>query len=170
MKDLPVNILSTRRLANLFPDAEGRPDFDWTGMNSKFNIHVLTWNRGQYCKTFSTAGSGPLECLFNAGYSIFQTYTSCVEKYNNNSTSWTFASGVEPRQVSEGDNFASEPRQTMGNLAGLTLILSDGFTTKELVTSVGVEFVKETEHRATLQSPEKRWISCSGLPRAAAFH
>ena len=87
MKGSPVNILSTRRLSELYPDARGQSDVAGTGIHSRFNTHVLTWNHKKHSKAFSTAGSGLPECLFNTGYSRFQTYTSLVGKYYDDSTS-----------------------------------------------------------------------------------
>jgi len=58
LPDSPVNLLSLRRLAELYPDASGHPDQNGTGMRSGFDNHVLFWNQEQFKKTFITASSG----------------------------------------------------------------------------------------------------------------
>ena len=52
MKDSPVNLLSTRRLAEQFPDEAGRPDRRGTGIMSLFEEHTLFWNHKRFQKTF----------------------------------------------------------------------------------------------------------------------
>ena len=42
--DSPVNLLSLRRLAELYPDATGHTDPNGTGIRSGFDNHVLFWN------------------------------------------------------------------------------------------------------------------------------
>ena len=154
MKDSPVNILSTRRLAEQFPDVKGQPGVVGTSIHSKFNTHVLTWNRKKYCKSFSTACSDLPKCLFNTGYSRFQTYTSCVGKLYNDPPSQAFASGVKPSKLFEGETVTSKPKRIVGDLEGLTCILNDGSKAKELVTFKGVAFVDKTEQHCKVQQKD----------------
>jgi hypothetical protein len=69
VNDLPnslVNILLLWQLAELYPDVSDHPDWYGTGIRSFFDDHVLFWNYNQFKKTFMTALSGLLECLFNS--------------------------------------------------------------------------------------------------------
>ena len=49
--DSPVNLLSTRRLAEKFIDETGNPD-EQTRIESRYSTHVLTWSFGNFKKTF----------------------------------------------------------------------------------------------------------------------
>ena len=44
LPDSPVNLLSLRRLAKLYPDATGHPDRNGTGIRSGVDNHILFWN------------------------------------------------------------------------------------------------------------------------------
>ncbi len=63
----PVNLLSTRQLAEKFLDANGNLDEE-TCIKSRYLTHVLTWSFGQFKKTFSTPLSGLPEVLFDKGF------------------------------------------------------------------------------------------------------
>ena len=43
LPDSPVNILSLRRLAELYPDDSGHPDRSGTGITSGYEKHTLYW-------------------------------------------------------------------------------------------------------------------------------
>ena len=77
LPDSPVNLLSTRRLAEKFLDSEGNPDEE-TNITSRYSSHVLTWNHGRYHKTFPTPVSGLPELLFDEGFGNFDSYCSEV--------------------------------------------------------------------------------------------
>jgi hypothetical protein len=62
--DLPVNLLSTRQLAEKFINAHGNPDKQ-TRIELRYSTHVLTWSFGNYKKTFPTPLSGLPELLFD---------------------------------------------------------------------------------------------------------
>ena len=47
-----------------------------------------------------------------------------------------------------------KPERTVEDLEGLTLILNDGSTTKELVTFKGVEFVNGTQQHCKVQQQD----------------
>ena len=51
MDSSPVNIFSTRRLAEHFPDEKGNPDRSGTGITSLFDEHTLMWNQKKFTKT-----------------------------------------------------------------------------------------------------------------------
>ena len=76
--DSPVNLLSTRRLAEKFLDEDGNPDED-TRIESRYSTHCLTWCFGQFKKTFPTPVSGLPELIFDEGFQAFQSYCSQVE-------------------------------------------------------------------------------------------
>ena len=69
----PVSLLSTRRLAEKFLNADRNPDKD-TAINSKYSTHKLTWCFGKYTKTFPTPVSGLPELLFNEGFHAFESF------------------------------------------------------------------------------------------------
>ena len=69
----PVNLLSTRHLAEKFLDADGNPDKE-TRIESRYSTHVLTWSFGQFKKTFPTPVSGLPELLFNEGARQWQVW------------------------------------------------------------------------------------------------
>ena len=48
MPHSPVNMLSTRKLAEQFPNANGDPDRKGTGVMSTFDEHILFWNNRQH--------------------------------------------------------------------------------------------------------------------------
>ena len=98
----------------------------WDGNPFKIQYSRTNLEPWEAQEDFSTAGSGLPECLFNTGYSRFQTYTSRVGKYYDNSTSWAFTSSIEPSQVSEGDTVTYKSERNVGDWEGLTLILNDG--------------------------------------------
>jgi hypothetical protein len=64
----PVNILSLCCLAELYPNEDGQPDEDGTGICSGYASHTMYWDKAQFSKTFQTALSGLPECLFSSGY------------------------------------------------------------------------------------------------------
>ena len=65
--EFPVNLLSTRRLAEKFLDKDGNPDEE-TNIQSKYSSHMLTWARRQFTRTFPTPVSGLPELLFDEGF------------------------------------------------------------------------------------------------------
>ncbi len=87
-----VNLLSLRRLAELYPDSAGYPDKTGTGIRSGFDSHTMFWDQEKYKKTFCTASLGLPECLFDLGYSKLELFSTTVSKYYNNTINWAFAS------------------------------------------------------------------------------
>ena len=80
LPDSPVNILSLRRLAELYPDAAGHPDRTGTGISSGYDRHILSWDNARFSKTFPTASSGLPECLFSSGYSKLDAFSTMISK------------------------------------------------------------------------------------------
>ncbi len=75
----PVNILSTRRLAEKFLDANGNPDEE-TCIKSRYLTHVLTWSFGQFKKTFPTPVAGLPELLFDERFHRYKSF--CMQAYS----------------------------------------------------------------------------------------
>jgi len=92
LPDSLVNLLSLRRLAELYPDATGHPDQNGTGIRSGFDNHVLFWNREQFKKTFITASLGLPECLFNSGYSRLEAFSTILSRFYDDKICWALAS------------------------------------------------------------------------------
>jgi len=111
LPDSPVNLLSLRQLAELYPDATGHPDRNGTGIQSGFDNHVLFWNREQFKKTFRTASSGLPECLFNSGYSRsrLEAFSTILSSFYNDKICWALASKEKINELAnlddnDGDN------------------------------------------------------------------
>ena len=147
----PVNLLSTRRLAEQFPEGHGGVDRRGTGITSVFEDHTLFWHGNQYRKTFHTANSGLPECLFNTGYSRLKTYTSQVTRHYNDSVSWAFTSESKEKSYVEGDKIDLCPEDTVSFLKGMKLLYNDGSGTKELVTFLAVDFIDDMQLKCQIQ-------------------
>ena len=76
----PVNLLSTRRLAEKFIDESGNPD-EQTRIESRYSSHVLTWAFGSFKKTFPTTLSGLPELLFDEGFQVYKSFCMEVSSY-----------------------------------------------------------------------------------------
>ncbi len=78
--DLPVNLLSTRGLAEKFIDAHGNPD-EQTRIESWYSTHVLMGSSGNFKKTFPTPLSGLPELLFDKGFQAYKSFCMQVSSY-----------------------------------------------------------------------------------------
>ena len=76
----PVNLLSTRRLAEKFIDENGNPDKQ-TRIESRYSTHVLTWSFGNFKRTFPTPLSGLPELLFDEGFQAYKSFCMNVSSY-----------------------------------------------------------------------------------------
>jgi len=95
----PVNLLSTRRLAEKFLDADGNPDEE-TRIESRYSTHVLTWSFGQFKKTFPTPVSGLPELLFDEGFRAYKSFCmQCHSSYANAVTDSTAVPTSKPSHV-----------------------------------------------------------------------
>jgi hypothetical protein len=99
-----VNLLSLWQLAEQYCDEKGNQDRDGTGINSSYDAHTLYWNKKQFLKTFHTADSGLLECLFTSGYSRLLAFTSLLVKYYNDTIHWAFSSKVKDYSLASLNN------------------------------------------------------------------
>ena len=66
-----VNIISISELATLFPDERDRPDEEGTHIKSHRSKSTLTWNKGQYQRTFLHPDNKISEIPTNHGYTSF---------------------------------------------------------------------------------------------------
>ncbi len=87
LSDSPVNILSLRRLAKLYPDASCHPDRNRMGITSGYDNHTMYWNKGKFKKTFWTHSSGLPECLFSSGYSKLEAFSTMIANVYNDTIS-----------------------------------------------------------------------------------
>ncbi len=78
--ELPVNLLSTRRLAEKIIDEHGNPDKQ-TQIESRYSTHVLTWSFGNFKKTFPMPISGLPELLFDKGFWAYKSFCMQVLSY-----------------------------------------------------------------------------------------
>ena len=140
MPSSPVNILSTRRLSEHYPDGSGNPDTRGTGITSFYTHHELFWNGRKFVKTFPTASSGLPECLFNTGFSRLGTYATRIARFYDDSISWAFTSKSKDK-LEEGEAIDMKARNVISFLKGMTLILNDGDGTKKVVVFDGVDFI-----------------------------
>jgi hypothetical protein len=77
---LPVNLLSTRRLAGKFIDEQGNAK-EQTKIESWYSTHVLTWSFRNFKKTFPTPLSGLPELLFDEGFHAYKSFCMQVLSY-----------------------------------------------------------------------------------------
>ena len=92
--DLPVNLLSTRQLAEKFINAHGNPDKQ-TRIELRYSTHVLTWSFGNYKKTFPTPLSGLPELLFDKGFQAYKSFCIQISLYAMTSDT-THSSNIIP--------------------------------------------------------------------------
>jgi hypothetical protein len=78
--DSPVNLLSTRQLAEKLIDSQGNPD-EQTRIESRYSTHVLTWLYGNFKRTFPTPLSGLPELLFDEGFQAYKSFCMQVSSY-----------------------------------------------------------------------------------------
>jgi hypothetical protein len=115
LPDSPVNLLSLRRLAELYPDATGHPDRNDTGIQSGFDNHVLFWNREQFKKTFITASSGLPECLINSGYSRLEAFSTILSSFYDDKIRWALASKEKVDELANLDDKDGNNILTIGD-------------------------------------------------------
>ena len=80
----PVNILSTRRLAESFPDADGNLDKTMR-ICSHYSLHTIIWDQEKFTKTFPTPVLGLPELLFIGGFSLYHSYCIQIKSFYNHS-------------------------------------------------------------------------------------
>ena len=138
LPDSPVNLLSTRRLAEKFLDANGNPDEE-TKIVSRYSTHTLSWCFGKYQKTFPTPVSGLPELLFDEGFEAFQSY--CTELGSPIPSYASFGSTVVPYDQDEIDCDSNL------FMADESIKFNDGQGKQEIVTYLGPkEHAKVMKH------------------------
>jgi hypothetical protein len=78
--DSPVNLLSTRRLAEKYIDVNGNPN-EQTRIEFRCSTHVLTLAFGNFQKTFPTPISGLPELLIDEGFRAYTSFCKQVTSY-----------------------------------------------------------------------------------------
>jgi len=173
LPDSPVNILSLRRLAELYPDAAGHPDRTGTGISSGYDRHILSWDNARFSKTFSTASSGLPECLFSSGYSKLDVFSTMISKVYDDTVHWAFASKDKLRELAQldsgssiidddggvvyvhGDDITLDVLLTLTNLisffTGMHLRYNDGKGTRDIVKFLGADFVDDMQIKCSIQ-------------------
>ncbi len=104
MPNSPVNLLSLQQLAEHYPNENGTPDQNGTGIDSFYDSHTLYWNKKQFSKTFPTADPGLPECLVNSGHTQLLAFTSHLAQFYNDRIHWAFASKVKDTDLASDDN------------------------------------------------------------------
>ena len=173
LPDSPVNILSLRCLAELYPDDKGHPDRNGTGINSGYDSHTLYWNKARFNKTFHTASSGLPECLFSSGYSKLNVFSTMMSRVYDDTINWAFASKDKLRDLAQIDEDSSivgdnggivyadndgiplDVPMTLTNLTsffnGMHLRYNDGKGTRDIVKFLGADFVDDMQLKCSVQ-------------------
>jgi hypothetical protein len=165
----PVNLLSTRRLAGKFLDADGNPDEE-TCIESRYSTNVLTWSFGQFKKTFPTPVSGLPELLFDEGFCAYKLF--CLQTHSSSATNMVTNSMTEPTSNSShvipfesqellDDSFNDSNNDAINMLFMINenVILKDGKGITQEVTYLGPQFSDEIlQHKVC----NKKWtrVSC----------
>jgi hypothetical protein len=169
----PVNILSLRRLAELYPDNSGHPDRTGTGISSGYDSHTLYWDSTRFSKTFHTASSGLPECLFSSGYSKLNVFSTMMSKVYEDTINWAFALKDKLHDLAKVDGGSSivddigdivyadgngntlDVPLTLTNLilffTGMHLRYNDGKGTQDVVEFLGADFVDDMQIKCLIQ-------------------
>ncbi len=161
LPDSPVNLLSLWRLAEMYLDVSGHPDWYGTGIQSGFDNHVLFWIQEHFKKSFTTASSGLPECLFNSDYSQLQAFSTTISKFYDDKICWALASKKKVYESADLDDNGAviltigEDDVTLDIPIMLTLLVSffkdmklkynDGQGTRNIVTFLGADFGKNMQ-------------------------
>ncbi len=128
--DSPVNLLSTRCLAEKFIDESGNPNEE-TRIESHYSTHILIWSFGQFWKTFPTPISGLPELLFDKGFQEYKSFCMQLSSFVNSvssSNNDTLGSNVIPFDDDEVHASADESDNDINTLFMLneTIVFKDG--------------------------------------------
>jgi hypothetical protein len=171
--ELPVNILSLRQLAELYPDKNNHPDRTSTGIHSVFYNHIFFWDREKSKKTFQSASLGLPECFFSSGYSKLSLFLTTISNFYNDTVNSAFTSKdkiIEFTQT-EGDDvpiksdgaivYAGENKitidipVTLSNLIsffdGMKLKYNNGNGTRDTVTFNGADFIDDMQIKCKIK-------------------
>ena len=130
LKGSPVNIMSTRRLSELYLNRNGQPDKRGTRVTSVFEEHALFWDQKKCTKTLHTADLSLPECFFNTGYSKLVSYVTNVKRYYDDSISWAFASSAKKKDILESDSTELSVEQSVSFMKRMSLIFNSGLGSK----------------------------------------
>ena len=151
----PVNLLSTRRLAEKFLNADGNLNKE---IKSRYSTHILTWSFGQFKKTFPTPVSGLPELLFDKGFRAYKSFCmQCHSSYTNAVRDSTSEISTKPSNVipfeSQGlvndsldnsdDNAINKLFNNMLFMLHENIILKDGKGITQEVSYLGPQFSDE---------------------------
>ncbi len=161
-----MNILSLRCLAELYPNDDGQPDEDGTGICSGTASHTMYWDNTQFSKLFQTALSGLPECIFSSGYLKLEAFSMTISNIYN-AISWAFAFKDKLHalaQLNDGDSnvnnggsivYADDNGIMMDVPLMLTNLISffdgirhwynDGSGTGDVVTFIGADFFDDMQ-------------------------
>ena len=143
MPGSPVNILSTRRLAEHFPDSNGNPDCKGTGVASFYDEHVLYWNHKEHTKTFVTATSGLPDMFFNTSFSNYSAYVANITKYYDDTPTWALASDSDSAKILPAGALDASVTSNLSFMEGMKLLYFDGSNKRVLVEFVAPVFVPD---------------------------
>ncbi len=160
----PVNLLSTRQLAEKFLEANGNPDEE-TCIKSRYLTHVLTWSFGQFKKTFPTLVSGCPELLFNKGFCAYksfcmQAHSSYVNTVINFTSETSKPSNIvlfESQELSSDSlDDADDDAINMLFMLHENIILKDGKGITREVTYLGPQYLDEIlQHKVQNRNGDK---------------
>jgi hypothetical protein len=173
-----VNTSSLLCLAELYPNDDGQPDEDGTGICSKYASHTMYWDKAQFNKTFQTALSGLPECLFSSGYLKFEAFSTMIANVYDDAISKTFAlkGKIHPlAQLDDGDFIVNDGGPivyaddngimmdvslALTNLIsffdGISLQYNDGIGTRDVMTFIGADFVDDMQMKCKVKLSNDR--------------
>ena len=127
----------------------------------------------RFSKTFHTASSGLLECLFSSGYSKLDVFSTMMSKVYDDTVSWVFASKEKLLNLAKIDDgslivnddggivYAHDDGITLGvpltltNLIsffiGMHLCYNDGKGMQDIVKFLGADFVDDMQIKCLIQ-------------------
>ena len=172
----PVNLLSTRRLAEKFIDENGNPD-EQTKIESRYSTHVLTWSFRNFKRTFPTPLTGLPELLFDEGFQAFKSFcmevstfaTKCLEKDSTTQSTSTFIPFDDDELLQQSANdeedinvlfmtnetiIFKDGKGIIREVTYLSPILSDGILKHKIRTQNDSEFLVDGVLLSSLNIPD----------------
>ena len=142
----PVNLLSTRRLAEKFIDSNGYPD-EQTRIESRYSTHTLIWSFGKFKKTFPTPVSGLPELLFDEGFHEYKSF--CTQMLSYAATSGANDSNInvipfDEDEVRSTQSLDDEAEINMLFMLNKTILFKDGKGIAREVTYLGPDSTNGT--------------------------
>jgi hypothetical protein len=137
----PVNLLSTRQLAEKIIDSDGNPD-EQTRIESRYSTHVLTWSFGNFKKIFPTPISGLPELLFDEGFRQYNSFCMQVSSFTTTDKIQRSNSNIIPfddDEVQPIQALDNEEETNMLFMLNQTILFKDGKGITPKVTYLGPE-------------------------------